>query len=101
MKQQTVVEMLKELNAQKMKVPILERTFKLNNGFIVEFQPNKDFVIDSFCLMGHINNSEEMRKDALDKITRLIEVVKKFNNNEISIEDYNTMVKGIINGQQN
>ena len=92
MKQKQVVELMEQMNQLKNKIPALETKFKINDA-ILELGVNNDYKITSWRITG----IERLTDEAVNRLQRAIDFREKFNNNEIDVEGFNTMLKGILN----
>ena len=98
MKRKDVVEMVKAQLAAKRKVPILQLAHEIiKDNLVIKFELDQEFKIGQYQIIGNFSTLQE---GSLALVVKKMEgvrgIINKFHNDEISIEDFNTMLAAFI-----
>lgn len=98
MKRKDIVALVKRQIEEKSKLPTLQLSHELiKDNLAIQFEMDKDFKVGRYYIYGNFSTLQEgSLLLAAKKMEQVRATINKFHNDEITVEDFNTMLAAFI-----
>jgi mannosyltransferase OCH1-like enzyme len=102
MKRKDVVELMVRQFEEKKKVPKLKLTHEIIiDNLAIQFEVDNEFKIGKYTIYGNFSTfTLGAVSSALRRIERIREIINRFHRDEITIEEFNTLISALLQIEQ-
>lgn len=98
MKRKDVVALMTRQFEEKKNIPKLALTHEIiKDNLAIQFEVDKEFKIGRYVIYGNFATFSKVAiQSAIDKVERMREIINRFHRDEVTIEDFNILLKALL-----